>query len=52
MSTSKTLALDLNTFTWHTFGDLVQPAIGVELAVMDGTVFAFGGSDEESLGSA
>ena len=52
MSSSKTLALDLNTFTWHTFGDLVQPAIGIELAVMDGTIFAFGGSDEESVGSA
>ena len=31
---------------------MVQAAIGVELAVMDGTIFAFGGSDEESVGSA
>ena len=52
MSSSNTLALDLNTFTWHTFGDLAQPAIEIELAVMDGTIFAFGGSDEESVGSA
>jgi len=48
---AKTLALDLNTFTWQTLGDLVKPTSGIKLAVMDGTIFAFGGADEKSTGS-
>jgi len=48
---STTLALDLATGDWQTFGDLVHPARGLELDILDGFIFAFGGSDADSGGS-
>eukprot|EP00092_Neocalanus_flemingeri_P007017 GFUD01007578.1.p1 GENE.GFUD01007578.1~~GFUD01007578.1.p1 ORF type:complete len:524 (+),score=114.33 GFUD01007578.1:126-1574(+) len=45
------MAFNLNTFTWITYGNLLKPTVGVKLAVMDGTIFAFGGSDEKSSAS-